>query len=202
MNMQFDYRDELREYYTASEQEPKLVEVPSMNFLQIDGEGDPNKGGFSEAASVLYGIAYKTRFILKKSRGDDFRMPPLEGLWWMKDETPFDANRRDDWCWRLLLMQPSIISEEESIAGRDAWMHAKKILTVPPVKFVALEEGRAVQILHIGPYDNEGDSLQKLYGFISEQELTQRDRHHEIYFNDPRRIEPEKLKTILRQPVE
>ena len=181
----------------------RLVEVPPLHYLMIDGHGDPNTSpAFAEAIETLYPIAYKLKFASKQGLGRDYVVPPLEGLWWADDMDAFSNRDKSQWDWTLLLLVPDWIDQAmvdaavEQVAAKD-----------PParlgdVRFDLLDEGLCVQTLHVGSFDDEGPVLQKLHEeFIPNQGLTPTGHHHEIYFSDFRRTAPDKLRTLLRQPV-
>ena len=181
----------------------RLVEVPPLHYLMIDGHGDPNTSpAFAEAIETLYPIAYKLKFASKQGLGRDYVVPPLEGLWWADDMDAFSNRDKSQWDWTLLLLVPDWIDQAmvdaavEQVAAKD-----------PParlgdVRFDLLDEGLCVQTLHIGSFDDEGPVLQKLHEeFIPNQGLTPTGHHHEVYFSDFRRTAPDKLRTLLRQPV-
>ncbi|BEH02042.1 GyrI-like domain-containing protein [Brooklawnia propionicigenes] len=181
----------------------RLVEVPPLHYLMIDGHGDPNTSpAFAEAIETLYPIAYKLKFASKQGLGRDYVVPPLEGLWWADDMDAFSNRDKSQWDWTLLLLVPDWIDQAmvdaavEQVAAKD-----------PParlgdVRFDLLDEGLCVQTLHIGSFDDEGPVLQKLHEeFIPSQGLRPIGHHHEIYFSDFRRTAPDKLRTLLRQPV-
>ena len=181
----------------------RLVEVPPLHYLMIDGHGDPNTSpAFAEAIETLYPIAYKLKFASKQGLGRDYVVPPLEGLWWADDMDAFSNRDESQWDWTLLLLVPDWIDQAmvdaavEQVAAKD-----------PParlgdVRFDLLDEGLCVQTLHVGAFDDEGPVLQKLHEeFIPNQGLTPTGHHHEVYFSDFRRTAPDKLRTLLRQPV-
>ncbi len=181
----------------------RLVEVPPLHYLMIDGHGDPNTSpAFAEAIETLYPIAYKLKFASKQGLGRDYVVPPLEGLWWADDMDAFSNRDKSQWDWTLLLLVPDWIDQAmvdaavEQVAAKD-----------PParlgdVRFDLLDEGLCVQTLHVGSFDDEGPVLQKLHEeFIPSQGLTPTGHHHEVYFSDFRRTAPDKLRTLLRQPV-
>jgi len=191
------------ECYTAPKGEFRILEVPPANYLMIDGEGDPNTPVFAEATETLYPLAYAVKFASKRELGRDYVVPPLEGLWWADDMAAFTARReKSSWRWTLLLLQPEWIDAAFVEQARDA-VRAKK---APPrldgIRFETLDEGLCVQTLHVGSFDEEGPVLARMHNeFIPVNGLRMTGRHHEIYLSDPRRAAPEKLRTILRQPV-
>lgn len=181
-----------------------IVDVPTRQFLMVDGHGDPNTSEeYTEALAALYPVAYALKFLSKKA-GRDYVVPPLEGLWWADDMAVFTTERdKSQWRWTMMLLVPEWLDADQvRIAEEQA--HAKKD---PPsrlaeVRLQSLDEGTCVQVLHIGPYDDEAAVLAELHEqFLPAHGLRPTGTHHEIYLSDPRRAAPEKLRTILRQPV-
>ena len=197
----FDPKRAYRELY-APRTEFELVDVPEFLYLAVDGHGDPNIApAYADALEALYPVAFAIKFASKRA-GRDFVVGPLEGLWRADDETAFTGRRKDEWSWTMLLVQPEWITAAD-VADAVATVHAKKRLPslelVHPTRHA---EGRCVQILHNGPYDDEAPTLARLHGeFMPELGLAFNGDHHEIYLTDARRTEPEKLRTVLRQPV-
>ncbi|MEW5814677.1 MAG: GyrI-like domain-containing protein [Spirochaetota bacterium] len=198
-----DFKKELKELYNAAAKKPSLVKVPKMNFLMIDGMGDPNTAqSYQEAVNALYAVAYSLKFRLKKGENPvDYGVPPLEGLWWVEDMREFDMNRKDNWKWSMMIMQPSMITETLVQTAIDEVSAKKELPALPWLRFAAYDEGLAAQVLHIGPYSAEGPTIQMLHDFIRREGYLLKGKHHEIYLGDPRKTAPEKLKTIIRQPV-
>jgi hypothetical protein len=197
-----DFKRELRELY-APAREPSLVEVPDLAFLMIDGHGDPNTAPeFSEAIEALYTVAYAAKFAIKGAPGGiDYRVMPLEGVFWTADMSTFATGERSVWDWTLMIMQPDQVTSGVFGEAR-ATASAKKALdAIGRMRLEVFAEGLAAQVLHIGPYAAEGPTIQRLHAFIAEQGYERSGRHHEIYLSDPRRSAPEGLKTVLRQPV-
>jgi len=179
------------------------VEVPELRYLMIDGQGDPNTSPeYTAALEALYPVAYKLKFASRRELGRDYVVPPLEGLWWSDDMASFTTARdKSRWRWTLMLMVPDW-------HGRDAFDGAVAAASgkgaperIGDVRFESLGEGRCVQTLHLGSYDDEGPVLEAMHAHIAASGLRMTGRHHEIYLSDPRRTAPEKLRTILRQPV-
>jgi len=171
----------------------RILQVPPSRYLMVDGAGDPNTAPeYAEALAAVYPVAYKLKFAAAKALDRDYVVPPLEALWWADDMDAFTMRRdKSRWQWTVMLMVPE-------------WVPTALVqeFLAPPVRLATLDEGRAVQTLHVGPYDAEGPVLATLHHeFIPEHGLTMTGRHHEIYLNDARRTEPSKLRTILRQPV-
>ena len=198
-----DLKKDLKHLYSASSKEPALVDVPTAKFLMIDGKGDPNHAPeFREAVEALYGTAYTLKFMLKKRGiGPEYAVMPLEGLWWVEDMRLFSAEKKDDWLWTLMIMQPEWVTEE---LFREAATELKQRKDPPALAKIRLEsfhEGPAAQIMYIGPYSDEGPTIERLHTFIHGYGHELAGKHHEIYLSDPRRTAPEKLKSIIRQPV-
>ncbi|KAA9143504.1 hypothetical protein F6B41_20890 [Microbacterium lushaniae] len=190
--------------YRATRGEFRIVDVPDLQYLMIDGHGDPNTSpAYAEALEALYPVAYKLKFASKRELGRDYVVPPLEGLWWADDMAAFTASRdKSQWDWTMMLLVPDWI-EAGMVADAVAQAGAK----APParladVRLEGLSEGRCVQTLHVGSFDDEAPVLARMHEeFIPAQGLRVAGRHHEIYFSDFRTVAPEKLRTILRQPV-
>jgi hypothetical protein len=180
---------------------PQLVEVPPLRFLCLDGHGDPNtSASYAAAVQALYAVAYAAKFAVRRAGGEDFKVAPLEGLWWAADLRAFGTGRKSDWDWTMMIRQPDSVTAElverltAEVAARKSLPAARKL------RLDRLEEGRAAQVLHLGPYADEGPTIAALHAFIHEQGFSLRGKHHEIYLGDPRRTAPEKLRTIIRQP--
>lgn len=180
------------------------VRVPDLQFLMLDGHGDPNSSQvYKDALATLYPVAYKLKFFSKLELGRDYSVMPLEGLWWADDMESFTSSRdKSKWDWTMMIMAPDWITQEHVDAARTAVAAKGEAPALEQLKLATLKEGLSVQTLHIGPYDAEGPVLEKMHhGYIPEHSLRMTGRHHEIYLSDARRTPPEKLKTILRQPV-
>lgn len=196
-----DLRKELKRYYTAK-RKPELIDVPEGKFLTILGRGDPNGREYQEAMKALYGLSYTLKFD-QKAKERDYTVMHLEGLWWVEGGV-FDLNDpapREQWRWKSMIRQPDFIAEEMVEEVRPK-VREKSGPKVDEVKLESFHEGLCAQVLHVGPYSEEGPTVQLLHGFIEESGYRPRGDHHEIYLGDPRRTKPENLKTILRHPVE
>ena len=189
--------------YQARRGQIRVVDVPELAYLMVDGQGDPNTSpAFAEALAALYPVAYKVKFASKLDLGRDYVVPPLEGLWWADDLAVFTSARdKARWSWTLLLMVPGWV-------GRDVVEEAfRQVGTKHPparladVRLETLTEGRCLQTLHVGSFDDEGDVLARLHDVTAYGASGLRGTHHEIYLSDVRRTAPEKRRTILRQPV-
>jgi hypothetical protein len=199
-----DFKRELKHLYRPSAKEFVVVEVPPMKYLMVDGHGDPNTAeGYRDAVEALYAVAYKLKFMSKGSLGQDYVVPPLEGLWWAEDMEAFTTQRdKSAWDWTMMIMQPEWITGEMFEAAVEEVERAKGLPALPKLRLGTHDEGLSVQILHIGAYEDEGPTLHRMHHeFIPQNGYEMAGKHHEIYLSDPRRVAPEKLKTVLRQPV-
>lgn len=182
----------------------RVLEVPPLSYLMIDGHGDPNTAPeFTTAVEALYPLAYTLKFTSKRELGRDFVVMPLEGLWWADDHASFTTARdKSRWSWTLMLLQPDWI-DDAMVADAVATASAKNPgARIGDVRFEKLTEGLCVQTLHVGTFDDEAPVLARMHDeFIPQNGLSMTGRHHEIYLSDPRRGDPAKRRTILRQPV-
>jgi hypothetical protein len=198
-----DYKKELRSLYSPSSKEISVVDVPTMNYLMIDGKGDPNKvKEYGEAIEALYTVSYTIKFMTKKGKvGIDYGVMPLEGLWWVPYMKDFSTNRKDDWLWSAMILQPEMITKSIFHQAIESVRKKKDLAAIEKIRFESYNEGKCAQILYIGPYSEEASTIARLHEFIigSGRKLT--GKHHEIYLNDPRKTAPEKLKTVIRQPM-
>lgn len=197
-----DLKKTLKAYYSASAAKPALVDVPPLNCLMVDGTGDPNGQAFQEAVGSLYSVAYTLKFAFKRDKAVDYPVMALEGLWCADDVADFCNNKRDAWKWTVFIVLPDAVTKKD-VAGAVATVKKKaKFARFPEIRFERFAEGRAAQVMHVGPYAAEGPTVERLHRFVTEQGLKLRGKHHEIYLGDPRRSAPEKLRTIIRHPVE
>lgn len=204
----FDYKREYPDLYLPKDK-PVLIEVPPMNFLMVDGSGDPNHNPeFQQATELLYGLSYTIKMSKKQGKQPEgyfeYVVPPLEGLWWI-DEGSFSFEKRDNWKWTLLIRQPEFVNEELVQWAIKELKRKKPELATEKARLATFEEGWCVQIMHIGPYSTEPETMQKVEAFLAERGLEDRlssgGKHHEIYLSDPRKAKPETMKTVLRHPV-
>ena len=199
-----DYKKELAQFYTGKVGKPAVVHVPPMNFIMIDGAGDPNTSPeYIDAVQTLYPVAYAIKFISKRVYGNDFGVMPLEGLWWAKDMSDFATGKKSNWLWTAMIMQPAAVTEDIYNQAVKQVTQKKSLKSIDKLRLASYNEGRAAQVLYAGPYANEGPTIQHLHVFIQEQGgvfTKDTKHHHEIYLGDPRRTDPAKLKTIIRQP--
>ena len=196
-----DLKKELKELYNPSAKEVSVVDVPDMNFLMIDGEGSPSSPQYVASIQTLYPLAYALKFMVKKGKGVDYGVMPLEGLWWMDDMTQFSVERKDEWKWTSMIMQPKYVSKDDFKAAVEQ-VRKKNLPALDKVRFECFHEGKAAQIMHIGPFSAEGPNIAKMHAYIQASGHQLRGKHHEIYLNDATRTAPEKIKTILRQPMQ
>lgn len=202
--MKIDHKKELAHLYKQSRKEISIVDVPKMNFLTILGKGGPNDNpDYSHAVGALYAVAYNLKFHIKKGPSAvDYKVMPLEGLWWAEDMTKFTLEYRDNWLWKMMIMQPDMITEDMFKEMVEQVRNKKNPPKLDEVQFESIEEGLCAQIFHAGPYgEAEGPTVERLHQFIHDQGYELRGIHHEIYLNSPLRTAPEKLKTIIRQPI-
>lgn len=190
--------------YRATRGEFRIVDVPDMWYLMIDGVGDPNTSpAFADAIESLYPVAFTLKFASKRELGRDYVVPPLEGLWWSEDMASFTSARdKSHWNWTLMVMVPEWIERDLVAAALDRVAATSTPVRLGDVRLEPLVEGRCVQTLHVGSFDDEADVLAELHDeFVPGNGLRMVGKHHEIYLSDFRRTAPEKLRTILRQPV-
>lgn len=189
-----------------SDTTPELIMVPGMLYLMYDGKGMPKDNPeFQRAFNALFGVAYSLKFLAKKGhvpRGyKDFKVAPPEGLWWMEGDESFDLNQPDKWRWTLMIRMPEFVTQRMVLNAIEELVEKKKDHSYRNVRLSRLNEGPSVQVLHVGPYETEQDSIAKLHDLVHALGYRLDGKHHEIYFGDPRRTKPERLKTILRHPV-
>ncbi len=198
-----DYKKELKHLYRPSRASIKTVDVPRMNFLMIDGHGDPNTAKeYSDAVEALYAVSYALKFMVKKGELEiDYGVMPLEGLWWVDDMSQFDINDKTNWKWTSMIMQPEYVTQDLFTAACER-VKKKNPVSLPKVRFESFCEGKAVQIMHIGPFSEEGPTVERVHEFIRDNGYSEAGRHHEIYLSDIRKAAPEKWKTVIRQPIE
>lgn len=195
-----DFKKLMKPYWQPPVGKFVIVDVPELAFAMIDGRGAPEGPAFMAAIGWLYAVSYGLKFA-SKGLGRDYGVAPLEALWWSDDPTRFSAAARADWNWRALLMQPDWIDGpmfEAAVAKAGAKLGARP----PSLRLERFAEGLCVQTMHVGPYAAEAPVIARLHDeFIPANGLRETGHHHEIYIGDPRRSAPEKLKTVLRQPV-
>ncbi|MFB0551290.1 MAG: GyrI-like domain-containing protein, partial [Nitrososphaeria archaeon] len=181
---------------------PVTVDVPEMNFLMVDGKGDPNTSQeYKDAIEALYPVSYALKFMVKRREGSDYVVMPREGLWWADDVTEFTMENKDAWKWTSMIMQPERVTEDLVQEAFDQVENKRGPPALSRMRFESFHEGLSAQITHIGPFSAEGPTIEKLHNFIKENGYELRGKHHEIYLSDPRRAKPEKMKTVIRQPI-
>ena len=197
-----DFKKTLKQFYIPLK-EFVIVDVPEMQFVMVDGHGDPNTAQeYQDAVEALYAVAYKMKFISKKTLEKDYVVPPLEGLWWAEDMETFHTREKSEWDWTMMIMTPEWINVEIFDEAIVQVHRAKDPASLDKVRLERYHEGLSVQIMHIGSYDDEGPILSQMHSdFIPKNGFVENGKHHEIYLSDPRRVALEKLKTVLRQPV-
>ncbi|HZS77834.1 MAG TPA: GyrI-like domain-containing protein [Ktedonobacteraceae bacterium] len=196
-----DLKKDLKHLYNPSTKGVVLVDVPEMQFLMIDGMGDPNTAQkYSDAVSALYSMAYTLKFLIRKELGIDYPVMPLEGLWWVEDMRAFSVDKKNDWLWTMMIMQPDIVTLEHFQEALKQVEQKKPSPALSKIRLERFSEGLAAQIMHIGLYAAEKPTIEKVHSFIKEQGYNLSGKHHEIYLGDPRKSAPEKLKTVIRQP--
>ena len=198
-----DLKEHLSNLYNASVNKPVIVDVPAMNFIMIDGAGDPNTSPeYQSAIEALYTLSYTLKFTIKKGKqAIDYGVMPLEGLWWVEDMTRFTMADKSAWSWTAMIMQPEYVtpglfSQALADAGKK-----KDLVALTKARFTSFREGLSAQIMHIGPYAAEEPTIRRLHKFIEDSGHTLQGKHHEIYLTDARRSAPDKMKTIIRQPI-
>ncbi len=199
-----DFKKEMKHLYQPSAKDFVVVDVPPMQFLMLDGQGDPNTAPeYQDALEALYAVAFKAKFLSKKQEGKDYVVPPLEGLWWAEDMDAFAAARdKSAWEWTMMIMQPDWVTRELYDAAVAQVAKQKNPSALPKLRLETYHEGLSVQILHLGSYDDEGPTIARMHReFMPANGYQPAGKHHEIYLSDPRRVTPDKLKTVLRQPV-
>jgi len=208
MIRRIDLKKELKHLYAPSAKKVEIVSVPKFSFAMVDGQMKPGETpekspAFQEALTALYGISFTLKFMskLRERNPIDYTVMALEGLWWV-DSGEFDFDAAKTWKWTLMMMQPDHITEEMYQEALQQLRKKKGNPALSRLRFEAFREGLCVQTLHIGPYSAEPQTIERMRSFAQENGYTYCGRHHEIYLGDPRRAKPEKLRTVLRHPVE
>jgi len=205
MPTKVDFKKTLKELYQPSFKEVVETKVPELQFIMIDGIGSPGEAQeYLDALAVLYPVAFKIKF-LSKAKSKDYVVPPLEGLWWADDMKDFIEGDRDKWKWTMMIMQPDWITNETFKKAIEETQQKKPELSklLPKLRLEKYKEGKSAQIMHIGPYSEEGPTVQKVHDFIQKEGGKfdgQKNKHHEIYLSDPRKANPATMKTVIRQP--
>jgi len=197
-----DFKKKFKQYYQPLAKEVTLVHVPVFNYLMIDGAGDPNTSqAYKDAVEALFSVSYAIKFMIKKSeQAIDYSVMPLEGLWWSDNMNSFAANQKAQWKWTMMIMQPDLVSQKTVETAMSAVADKKKLPALSLLRFESFAEGKCAQILHIGPFSEEGPTIARVHQFI-EHHSQKTGKHHEIYLSDIRKADPKKWKTIIRQPM-
>jgi hypothetical protein len=203
MMAKVDVKKELKSLYQPPSKEVVRVDVPNMNFLMVDGEGDPNTSQrFNEAVETLYTLSYTLKFMVKKgAEAIDYGVMPLEGLWWSEDMSAFTVGDKSKWKWTMMIMQPSYVTQDLVDAASIEVKKKKNPVALPKARFEAFSEGSVAQTMHIGPFSDEGPAIARVHAFIAGCGCNRSGKHHEIYLSDIRKANPQKWKTVIRQPM-
>ena len=207
--MAFDYKKEYKEFYMPPKK-PTIVTIPSMNYIAVRGQGDPNTedGAYKQAIGLLYGVAYTVKMSKKTDHQIegyfDYVVPPLEGFWWQNGVVGVDYAHKEDFKWISVIRLPDFVTEEDLKWAKDTAAQKKKT-DFSQVEFMTYEEGLCVQCMHIGSYDNEPTTVEIMHDYMKEQgyelDISNQRHHHEIYLSDARKVDAEKLKTVIRHPI-
>lgn len=199
-----DLRKERKHLYQPSAKAVVQVEVPKMNYLMIDGEGDPNTStAYQAVVEALFALSYSIKFMAKKGTlAIDYGVMPLEGLWGADDMSSFSVDDKSNWKWTMMIMQPDFITREMVDKAVEEVRRKKKLAAIGEIRFASLSEGTCAQVMHIGPFSAEGPTIERLHKFIADAGCKPRGKHHEIYLSDIRKADPEKWKTVIRQPMQ
>lgn len=196
-----DLKKELKALYRPSARNVSEVNVPRFDFLMIDGEGDPNTSpAYKEAVEALFSVSYAAKFAVRKESNIDYAVMPLEGLWWADDMSTFLRGEKADWKWTLMIMQPSFVTPQLIQSAVRGLQDKRELPGLAKLRFEQFGEGRCAQMLHIGPFSEEGPTIARIHDYIANTSAL-RGKHHEIYLSDIRRAAPEKWKTVIRQPM-
>lgn len=206
-----DYKKIYKNLYLPKKQ-PAVIEVPEMTFIMVKGKGDPNTSdSYKEALEILYGLSFTIK--MSKMSGTepegyfDYVVPPLEGLWWTEEEVfnGYNVGDKDKLCWISMIRQPEFVTEDVFLWAKEILHRKKPELNFTSTRLQSYKEGLCCQVLHVGPYDDEPGTIEKMQLFVEEagykEDLDSRRHHHEIYLGDPRRTKPENLKTVIRHPI-
>lgn len=195
-----DHKKELKDLYSARKNRPTIVDVPEMQFLKFDGDGNPENSPLMQAGfQGLFSVAYTIRFAIKAQDDVAYTVMPPEGLFW-SDATGLDLEDMKNWQWTLMIMQPDFVTAADVENARQQALE-KGNEPAARVRLEPYDEGLAAQVMHVGPYSEEAPTIQLLHDFIAAEGYERRGIHHEIYLGDPRRAKPENLRTIIRQPI-
>jgi len=197
-----DLKKELKHLYRPTAKEVIQVNVPCMNYLFVDGEGEPGSESYVHAVEALFATSYAVKFAIKRSALEtDYGVLPLEGLWWVDDMSTFSTERKSDWKWTMMIMQPEFVTRELINQVVQEVTQKKNPAAIAKLRFDSFTEGNCAQILHVGPFTEEGPTVARVHQFIDARGK-RTGKHHEIYLSDIRRANPSNWKTVIRQPFE
>lgn len=199
----FDWKTELKHLYQPSAREVTQVDVPAMNYLMVDGKGDPNTAQeYANAVAALFAVAYSIKFMVKKGAlAIDYGVMPLEGLWWANDMSKFTAEDKSNWLWTMMIAQPPFVTRAMVESAISEVTKKKNPAAIAKLRFEPFDEGRCAQLMHIGPFSEEAPNMEKVHHYIGGRGGTLHGKHHEIYLSDITKADPAKWKTIIRQPM-
>jgi hypothetical protein len=198
-----DLRKDLKHLYVPSPKEAEFVKVPKFNYIMIDGTGDPTTSQrFQDSVQALYAASYTLKFMIKKEKKIDYPVMALEGLWWAETMDVFLTGERSGWKWTLMILQPPVVTRALFRKAVKEAYQRKGLASLQELRLESYHEGLSAQIMHIGPYAEEGPTIQRLHEFARSRGMELRGKHHEIYLSDPRKAKPAKMKTVVRQPVQ
>lgn len=196
-----DLKRSLKDCYTGKKK-VKFVDVPPVNYVTITGKGNPNTSQkYKDAMETLFGMAYTIKFMCK-AEGDDFVVMPLEGCWWTDPIEDFSIKDKDKWLWEVMIALPDYVDKETFELARAQLKKKKNPVSIDNAQLKKLEDGLSAQILYTGPYSDEAPYIEEMHNYIKEEGYQLRGKHREIYLSNPQRVAPEKLRTIIRQPIE
>ena len=199
-----DYKKDFPEFYNPSPKEPSIINIPKMKFFMIDGKGDPNIAKeYKDAVETIYAISYalKMKVVKKETPQNDYVVPPLEGLWYMENMKEWSIENKDAWHWTMMIRIPDFVTEEQINKSITIVKETKNPPAISEIYIEDYNEGKVVQIMYYGSYSDEGPTITRMHEFVEKQGYELSGKHHEIYLNDPRKVEPAKCKTIIRQPM-
>jgi hypothetical protein len=197
-----DLKKQYKTLYSPSAKNFSIIEIPPLQYIMVDGHGDPNTAPvYVDAIQTLYSLAYTLKFHVKKTLDRDYSVMGLEGLWWVPDMGVFSTSRKSDWDWTMMILQPDFITPDLLDEAKSQAVAKGKAPLAAKARLETYHEGTSVQVMYFGPYADEGPTIAKMHAFAHEQGYTLSGKHHEIYMSDARRVAPEKNKTIIRQPI-
>jgi hypothetical protein len=198
-----DLKKELRQLYQPSTKAVAEVVIPTLSYLMIDGQGDPNTSqDFAEAVEALFAVSYAAKFMVKKGpQSKDYAVMPLEGLWWSDDMAEFTIADKSKWKWTAMIMQPPFVPRQVIESAIEQVGKKKSLPALAKIRLESLSEGHCAQLMHVGPFSNEGPNIAKVHEFIKARGKPV-GKHHEIYLSDIRKADPAKWKTVIRQPMQ